>query len=54
MEEVAREFRIRMTQGQTMKEHNEFRRKFYQRVVKIAEEKIKVEDVLFTWDISVD
>ncbi|KAM6495407.1 hypothetical protein JOM56_008113 [Amanita muscaria] len=53
IEKVACEFRIRMTEGQTMQEHNLFRRNFYQRVVEIAEEKIKVEDVLFTWDISV-
>ena len=45
IEEVAREFRIRMTMDQTMKEHNEFRRKFYQRVVQIAQAKIKPEDV---------
>ncbi|KAM6499182.1 hypothetical protein JOM56_004690, partial [Amanita muscaria] len=53
IEKVAREFRIRMTEGQTIQEHNEFRRNFYQRVVEIAEEKFKVEDILFTWDISV-
>jgi len=45
MEEVAREFRIRMTQGQTMKEHNEFRRQFYQEVVEIAK-KLVAEEVL--------
>jgi hypothetical protein len=44
MEKVAREFRIRMTQGQTMKEHNEFRRHFYQEVIGIAE-KLMAEEV---------
>jgi hypothetical protein len=38
--EVAEEFRKLMTLGQTMKEHNEFRREFYDKVVRIAEEKI--------------
>ncbi|KIL67286.1 hypothetical protein M378DRAFT_9526 [Amanita muscaria Koide BX008] len=42
IEKVACEFRIRMTEGQTMQQHNVFRRDFYQRVVEIAEEKIKV------------
>jgi hypothetical protein len=45
IEQVAREFRILMTAGQTMKEHNEFRRLFYQQVVRIAEEKLMAEDV---------
>jgi hypothetical protein len=45
IEKVAHEFRIRMTAGQTMKEHNEFRRRFYQQVVRIAEEKLMAEDV---------
>lgn len=45
IEKVAREFRILMTAGQTMKEHNEFRRRFYQQVVRIAEEKLMAEDV---------
>jgi hypothetical protein len=44
IEKVAREFRIVMTEGQTMKEHNEFRRRFYQQVVRIAE-KLMAEDV---------
>ncbi|KAF8236900.1 hypothetical protein L208DRAFT_594211 [Tricholoma matsutake] len=44
IEKVAREFRILMTAGQTMKEHNEFRRRFYQQVVRIAEEKLTAED----------
>ncbi|KAF8336008.1 hypothetical protein F5887DRAFT_1063318 [Amanita rubescens] len=33
IEEVAREFRIRMTEGQTMKEHNEFRKQFYRQII---------------------
>ena len=45
IQKVACEFRILMTAGQTMKEHNEFRRRFYQRVVRIAEEKLRAEDV---------
>jgi hypothetical protein len=44
IEKVAHEFRIIMTAGQTMKEHNEFRRRFYQQVVQIAE-KLMAEDV---------
>jgi hypothetical protein len=44
IEKMAREFRISMTAGQTMKEHNEFRRQFYQQVVRIAE-KLMTEDV---------
>jgi hypothetical protein len=38
---VAEEFRRLMTVGQTMKEHNMFRREFYNNVVRIAEEQIK-------------
>ena len=49
IEKVAREFRIRMTAGQTMKEHNEFRRRFYQQVVRIAEEKLIAEHVCFLY-----
>jgi hypothetical protein len=44
---VTSEFRIRMTAGQTVKEPNEFRRGFYQQVVLIAEEKLKVVYVFF-------
>ena len=44
IETVAREFRILMTAGQTMKERNEFRRRFYQQVVRIAE-RLMAEDV---------
>lgn len=54
IEEVVYEFRLRMTTGQTMQGHNEFRRQFYQQVVRTAEEKFKVKDILFTWDISID
>ncbi|KAF8339317.1 hypothetical protein F5887DRAFT_1232790 [Amanita rubescens] len=39
IEEVACEFRMRMTEGQTMKWHNEFRRQFYQQVIQIAKGK---------------
>ena len=35
---VAQEFRMRMTAGQKMKNHNEFRIQFYRRVVQIAKE----------------
>ncbi|KAF8345733.1 hypothetical protein F5887DRAFT_154644 [Amanita rubescens] len=42
IEKVASEFRIRMTAGQTMNEHNEFRRGFYQKVVLIAEERLEI------------
>ncbi|KAF8332488.1 hypothetical protein F5887DRAFT_1063857 [Amanita rubescens] len=38
IEEVAREFRIRMTEGQTMKEHNEFRSNFIDRWFKLRKE----------------
>ncbi|KAF8324798.1 hypothetical protein F5887DRAFT_1022029 [Amanita rubescens] len=47
MEEVARQFRIRMTRGQTMNEHNEFRRQFYREVIEIAE---KYPLVILTFD----
>lgn len=39
IEEIARNFRISMTEGQTMKEHNVFRRQFYQEVIQMAKEK---------------
>jgi hypothetical protein len=53
IEEVAHEFRIRMTAGQTMKKHNGFRTRFYQQVVQTAEQKYWAKYVcLFTWDIS--
>lgn len=42
IDEVAREFRRRMTEGQTMKMHNEFRRQFYHQVIRIAKEKLSV------------
>jgi len=42
IEEVACGFRILMTEGQTMKKHNMFRRQFYQQVVQIAKEKLTV------------
>ncbi|KAF8323573.1 hypothetical protein F5887DRAFT_1208074 [Amanita rubescens] len=45
IEEVAREFRIRMTAGQTMKVHNEFRREFYRQVIRIATETLRAGDV---------
>jgi hypothetical protein len=45
IEKVASEFRILMTAGQTMKEHNEFRRRFYQQVVRTAKEKLVAEYV---------
>jgi hypothetical protein len=48
IEKVAREFRIVMTAGQTMKEHNEFRRRFYPQVVRIAE-KLMAEDVFLLY-----
>ena len=38
MEELAYDFRVRMTRGQTLKEHNEFRKRFYHEVIKIAED----------------
>ena len=40
IEEIARHFRTCMTTGQTMNEHNEFRRNFYQEVIRMAEEKV--------------
>ena len=40
IEEVTFTFRKRMTDGQTMKNHNEFRRQFYQQVVRIADGKL--------------
>ncbi|KAF8319201.1 hypothetical protein F5887DRAFT_378307 [Amanita rubescens] len=40
IEEVACKFRMRMTEGQTMTMHNEFRRQFYQQVVQIAKGKL--------------
>ena len=40
IEKVAQEFRIRMTAGQTTTKHNEFRCKFYEEVIRIAEEKL--------------
>ena len=45
IEKVAREFRILMTAGQTMKQHNKLRRQFYQQVVRIADEKLVAKDV---------
>ena len=53
IEEMAREFRILMTRGQTMRERSEFRKQFYQQVVRIAERKLYVCG-FFTWDISID
>lgn len=34
--EVAMEFRKRMTQGQTMKSHNQYHREFYDEVIRVA------------------
>lgn len=45
--EVAEEFRKLMTTGQTMKEHNVFRREFYDNVIRIAEEQINAPVVRF-------
>ena len=45
--EVAEEFRRLMTAGQTMKEHNAFRREFYNTVVRDAEEKMNAPMVWF-------
>jgi len=45
IEKVAHEFRNRMTTGQTMREHNKFRRRFYHRVVRIAQKKLAAEVV---------
>ena len=42
IEEVAYKFRMRMTEGQTMKMPNEFRREFYQQVVQIAKGRLTV------------
>ena len=38
--EVAEEFRRFMTAGQSMKEHNAFRREFYDTVIRNAEEQM--------------
>jgi len=46
--EVAEEFRKLMTAGQTMKEHNVFRRGFYDTVVRIAEEQMNAPMVRLT------
>ena len=46
IDEVALQFRELMTVGQKMKEHNEFRRKFYDEVVQMAE-RSAVENVCF-------
>lgn len=43
MDEVALRFRELMTVGQKMKEHNEFRRNFYNRVVQMAEKLMQNE-----------
>lgn len=40
IKEIARHFRTCMTAGQTMKEHNEFRRVFYQEVIRMAREEV--------------
>ena len=45
--EVTEEFRRLMTVGQTMKEHNVFRREFYNNVLRIAEEQINAPMVYF-------
>jgi hypothetical protein len=44
IEKVAREFRIRMMEGQTMNEHNMFRREIYRQVVRIARENVTAEE----------
>lgn len=38
-EEIASHFRTLMTEGQTMEEHNIFRKEFYLEVIRMAEEK---------------
>ena len=45
IEKVARKFGILMMAGQTMKQHNEFRRQFYQQVVRIADGKLIAQNV---------
>ena len=45
IEKVARKFRILMTAGQTLKQHNEFRRQFYQHVFRIADGKLMAQNV---------
>lgn len=49
LNELALEFRRLMTAGQKMKEHNEFRRQFYDRVVLIAQEKLVAQRVCFIY-----
>ena len=45
LEKVAQQFRIQMTAGQTMREHNKFREKFYGEVVRIAKAKFLAKEV---------
>jgi len=45
IEEVARQFRFCMTAEQSMKGHNEFRKGFYDEVVRIAKERLAAEQV---------